>query len=158
MVEDLERRNAAAFTREEMREALAGEPEGLSRRLRALRERVMVTLAHRDLNDLAPLAEVLATMTALAEESIAAAVASTGAPLIVAALGKLGGEELNVSSDVDLVFLHDDDPSQAPRYIDAGRKVIALLSEITAEGAAFRVDMRLRPFGEAARSSRRSGR
>jgi glutamate-ammonia-ligase adenylyltransferase len=150
VVEDLERRNAAPFTREEMREALAGEPEGLSRRLRALRERVMVTLAHRDLNDLAPLAEVLATMTALAEESIGAAVASTGASLIVAGLGKLGGEELNVSSDVDLVFLHDDDdPSQAPRYIDAGRKVIALLSEITADGAAFRVDMRLRPFGDS---------
>jgi len=101
VVEDLERRNAAPFTREEMREALTGEPEGLSRRLRALRERVMVTLAHRDLNDLAPLAEVLATMTALAEESIAAAVASTGTSLIVAGLGKLGGEELNVSSDVD---------------------------------------------------------
>ncbi len=149
VVEDLERRNAAPFTREEMREALAGEPEGLSRRLRALRERVMVTLAHRDLNDLAPLAEVLATMTALAEESIAAAVASTGTSLIVAGLGKLGGGELNVSSDVDLVFLHDDDPSQAPRYIDAGRKVIALLSEITADGAAFRVDMRLRPFGDS---------
>jgi len=149
VVEDLERRNAAPFTREEMREALAGEPEGLSRRLRALRERVMVTLAHRDLEGLAPLSEVLATMTALAEESIGAAVASTATSLTVAGLGKLGGEELNVSSDVDLVFLYDDDPSQSPQYVEAGRKVIALLSEITADGAAFRVDMRLRPFGDS---------
>ena len=52
----------------------------------------MVTLAHRDLNGLAPLDEVFATMTALAEESIAAAVAATGVPLAVAGLGKLGGE------------------------------------------------------------------
>ena len=94
-----------------MREALAGTPEELAPRLRALRQRVMVTLAHRDLEGEATLDEVLATMTALAEESIKAAVSATGVPLIVAALGKLGGEELNVSSDVDLVFLHDDDPA-----------------------------------------------
>ncbi len=149
VVEDMERREAAAFSRAEMRAALAGGPESLDRRLRALRERVMVTLAHRDLNDMAPLDEVFATMTALAEESIAAAVAATGTALIVAGLGKLGGEELNVSSDVDLVFLYDDDPAEAERYAQAGRKVIALLSEITADGAAFRVDMRLRPFGDS---------
>src|SRR5262249_11747968 len=74
VLEDLERRGAAPFTREEMRESLAGDPASLASRLRALRERVMVTVAHRDLNDLAPLGEVLDTMTALAEESIAAAV------------------------------------------------------------------------------------
>jgi glutamate-ammonia-ligase adenylyltransferase len=148
-VEDLERRGAAPFSREEMRAALGGPPEELGIRLRTLRERVMVTLAHRDLNGLAPLAEVVATMTALADESIAAAVASTGVGLIVAALGKLGGEELNVSSDVDLVFLYDDDPSRIERYLDAGRKVIALLSEVTEHGIAFRVDMRLRPFGDS---------
>ena len=149
VLEDLERREGRLFSREEMRSALAGAPEELAHRLRSLRQRVMVTLAHRDLEGEAPLAEVFATMTALAEECIAAAVASTGVPLIVAGLGKLGGEELNVSSDVDLVFLHDDDPSHAGRYLEAGRKVIALLSEITDEGLAFRVDMRLRPFGDS---------
>ena len=131
-----------------MRASLQGDADGLAKRLRALRERVMVTLAHRDLNGLAPLDEVFATMTALAEECIGAAVRSTGEPLIVAALGKLGGEELNVSSDVDLVFLHGDDPARAERYAAAGRKVIALLSEITADGTCLRVDMRLRPFGD----------
>ena len=145
----MERRQAAPFSRVEMRSSLEGDASGLARRLRSLRERVMVTLAHRDLNGMAPLDEVFATMTALAEECIAAAVAATGVPLTVAGLGKLGGEELNVSSDVDLVFLHHDDPSQSERYVAAGRRVIALLSEITEHGAAFRVDMRLRPFGDS---------
>src|SRR5438874_10384926 len=128
VLEDLRTRAGAPFSRLEMRKALEGDPAGLGSRLRRLRERVMVTLAHRDLNDLAPLDEVFATMTALADESIGAAVASTGMALTVAGLGKLGGEELNVSSDVDLVFLHHDDPSDAERYVEAGRQVIALLS------------------------------
>ncbi len=139
----------APATREAIRGALEGDAPGLGTRLRRVRERTLLTLAHRDLNGLAPLDEVFATMTALAEESIAAAVASTGTRLTVAGLGKLGGEELNVSSDVDLVFLHDDDPAHAERYAAAGRKVIALLSELTADGSAFRVDMRLRPFGDS---------
>src|SRR5258708_714301 len=78
VVEDLQRREASAFGRDEMRAALAGDPETLAPRLRQLRERVMVTLAHRDLNGLASLDEVFATMTALAEESIAAGGASGG--------------------------------------------------------------------------------
>jgi [glutamine synthetase] adenylyltransferase / [glutamine synthetase]-adenylyl-L-tyrosine phosphorylase len=149
VLDDLRRREGVPFTREEMRASLEGDAAGLASRLRGLRERVMVTLAYRDLEDLAPLDEVFATMTALAEESIAAAVASTGVPLTVAGLGKLGGEELNVSSDVDLVFLHHEEASQAERYAEAGQKVIALLAQITGEGAAFRVDMRLRPFGDS---------
>ncbi len=170
VVDALEARDARAFTREEMRGFLAGEPEALGSRLRALREQVMVSLAHRDLNGLAALDEVFATMTALADESIAAAASEANratasvhgepggaARLTVAALGKLGGEELNVSSDVDLVFLYDADGETAgPRRITnheffaaTGRKLIALLSDITAEGQAFRVDMRLRPFGDS---------
>src|SRR2546428_4847128 len=114
VVEELARRGARAFDRAEMHAALEGEGRELGRRLRRLRERVMVTLAHRDLNDLATLDEVFATMTALAEECIAAAAAeaqravaagdgSPDSPPIVAALGKLGGEERNASSDRDPV-------------------------------------------------------
>jgi [glutamine synthetase] adenylyltransferase / [glutamine synthetase]-adenylyl-L-tyrosine phosphorylase len=169
---ELEARGARAFTREEMRAFLAGDAEEMATRLRRLRERVMVTLAHRDLNRVASLDEVFATMTALADEGIAAAnaqawrsaVAVHGVPpgdreagLTVVALGKLGGEELNVSSDVDLVFLYEGDgETSGPRrvsthelYADAGKRLIALLSEITADGQAFRVDMRLRPFGDS---------
>src|SRR5260221_7596991 len=72
VVDELERREAHAFTREEMRAALAGDPETLGTRLRGLRERAMVSLAHRDLNGLATLDEVFATMNALADESVAA--------------------------------------------------------------------------------------
>jgi len=121
VVDELEARKSRPWQREEMR-ALLGPGEDLGSRLRSLRERVMVSLAHRDLNGLADLGEVLATMTALAEESIAAATAEAGVrtqaihglpaggnALIVAALGKLGGRELNVSSDVDLVFLFGED-------------------------------------------------
>jgi glutamate-ammonia-ligase adenylyltransferase len=146
---DLERRAGRPFAREEMRAALAGDAETLAPRLRRLRERVMVTLAHRDLNGLAPLDEVFATMTALAEESIAAAAAAADPALIVVALGKLGGEELNVSSDVDLVFLYDGDANDRERFERAGKRIIALLSELTPDGQAFRVDMRLRPFGDS---------
>ncbi|MGZ5569914.1 MAG: bifunctional [glutamate--ammonia ligase]-adenylyl-L-tyrosine phosphorylase/[glutamate--ammonia-ligase] adenylyltransferase [Usitatibacter sp.] len=174
VVEELERRGAQPFDRAAMRAELApGDPahgENLAPRLRRLRERVMVTLAHRDLNDMAPLAEVLTTMTDLADECIAAAaeeahrraVAVHGEPggaerLIVAALGKLGGRELNVSSDVDLVFLFGEEGETAgPRTVThheffstVGRTLIALLSEVTADGQAFRVDMRLRPFGDS---------
>jgi len=168
VVEELERRQARAFTAAEMAAELAP-GEDLGSRLRSLRERVMVTLAHRDLNGLASLDEVFETMSSLADSSIAAAVAQAhrqlaevhgdpgGGGLIVAALGKLGGRELNVSSDVDLVFLYGEDGetsgarpvSHRDFFAAAGRSVIALLSEHTAEGEAFRVDMRLRPFGDS---------
>ena len=170
LVAELEARADRAWQRSEMRAALAGDPEGLAQRLRSVRERVMLGLAHRDLNGIATLDEVFATMTALAEECIAAAAAEAqraaaeihgmpegGPGLTVAALGKLGGGELNVSSDVDLVFLYGADgetrgarPVPHPEfYAVAGRRMIALLAEPTADGLAFRVDMRLRPFGDS---------
>ncbi|HET9576364.1 MAG TPA: bifunctional [glutamate--ammonia ligase]-adenylyl-L-tyrosine phosphorylase/[glutamate--ammonia-ligase] adenylyltransferase [Usitatibacter sp.] len=172
VVAELESRGARAFTREEMRSALEdgeGRPP-MAARLRGLRTRVMVTLAHRDLNGLAPLDEVFATMSALADECIGAAVreahAATAremgnprgdARLIVAALGKLGGEELNVSSDVDLVFLYEDEGetdrarpvTHREFFAAAGKAAIALLAELTGDGQVFRVDMRLRPFGDS---------
>jgi glutamate-ammonia-ligase adenylyltransferase len=169
LVAELEARATRPWSREEMREALAQGPEP-GPRLRRLRTRVMVALAHRDLNGLAALDEVFATMSALAEESIAAAVReahravaaahgepANGARLIVAALGKLGGGELNVSSDVDLVFLYPSEGETANErplahsafFAAVGRAAIALLSDATEDGQAFRVDMRLRPFGDS---------
>src|SRR5947199_10425652 len=75
-VAELEARAAQPYSRDEMRALLAGDDASLGARLRQLRERVMVSLAHRDLNGLATLDEVLATMTALADESIGAAAAA----------------------------------------------------------------------------------
>jgi len=131
-------------------EGAAGDDErALKRRLRRLRLRVLLRVMARDLAGSADLAEVCATMSDLAELEIAAALDWTHArDLVVVAMGKLGGRELNVSSDIDLVFVHPQglDPEPLER---AGRKLIALLSEVTEDGFAFRVDMRLRPYGDS---------
>jgi len=64
----------------------------------------------------------------------------------VVAFGKLGGEELNYSSDIDLVFLTDKD---ATRFWRLGQRLIKALTESTSEGFLYRVDMRLRPWGRS---------
>ncbi len=72
--------------------------------------------------------------------------------LFVLGLGKLGGRELNFSSDIDLILLYDPDRARVRRLYEApqhfmrlGRWLISLLAEPTADGPAFRVDLRLRP-------------
>jgi len=131
-------------------EDAAGDDEAaLKRRLRRLRQRVLLRVMARDLDEGAGLDEVCGAMSDLAELEIAAALEWTRArDLIVVAMGKLGGRELNVSSDVDLVFAYPNavDPEPLER---AGRKLIGLLSEVTEDGFAFRVDMRLRPYGDS---------
>ncbi len=166
------------FTRAQMDAALGGAQEddepALKRRLRRLRQRVLLRVMARDLSGAAELAEVCGAMSDLAEASIAAALdwaeagqaaqcgrprGAGGAPqpLLVVGMGKLGGRELNVSSDVDLVFVYPEegDTDGAQRlsnheyFARVGRKLIALLGDITEDGFAFRVDMRLRPYGES---------
>jgi len=143
--------------------------------LRALRARVMVHTLARDLTGRATLEEVCGAVTTLAELAAGAAVdaarrdlvaahgeprgAESGAPqpLVVVGMGKLGGAELNVSSDVDLVFVYPEEGETDGRRAIAnreffdrlGRRVIALLDETTADGFVFRVDMRLRPYGDS---------
>jgi glutamate-ammonia-ligase adenylyltransferase len=133
--------------------ALAGagqdDEAALKRRLRRLRQRVLLRVMARDLDEGAGLAEVCGTMSELADLEIAAALDWTRArDLVVVAMGKLGGRELNVSSDVDLVFAYPTEVDPAP-IERASRKLIGLLSEVTEDGIAFRVDMRLRPYGES---------
>ena len=139
------------FTRQEMNAALAGavdeDEAALMRRLRALRQRVLLRVMARDLGGLAGLEEVCGTMTDLAEVSIAAALSEPG--LIVVAMGKLGGRELNVSSDIDLIFVHPEGVEAQERYERAGRRLIRLLATVTEDGLVFRVDMRLRPYGDS---------
>ena len=148
-----ELRSPQPFSRGEIAAALAGaardDEPALRGRLRRLRQRVLLRVMARDLAGRADLAEVCGTMSDLAELEIAAAQERAGAPgLVVVAMGKLGGRELNVSSDVDLVFLFPEGEDPQP-FERAGRRLIALLSEVTADGFAFRVDMRLRPYGDA---------
>jgi glutamate-ammonia-ligase adenylyltransferase len=148
-----ELRATTPFARAEIAAALEGAARDgeaeLKRRLRRLRLRVLLRVMARDLEGHADLAEVCGTMSDLAELEIAAALEWTGArELLVVAMGKLGGRELNVSSDVDLIFLQPDG-ADAPALERAGKKLIGLLSEVTEDGFAFRVDMRLRPYGDA---------
>ncbi len=141
--------------------------------LRRLRRRELVRIAWRDLTGMAPLAETLAETSALADAAIAAALAFAnralapryGVPrnaageaqeLLVIGMGKLGGRELNFSSDVDLVFLFpeggESDGARSVANEDyftrLGQMLIRLLDARTPEGFVYRVDMRLRPLGE----------
>ena len=118
---------ASPYDKARMRErlaALCATGDNLGRALRRLRKEVMIALIGRDLTGAADLPEVLTTVSALAEISIEAAtgrihselVALYGEPrsagglepqqLHVVGMGKLGGGELNVSSDVDLILLY----------------------------------------------------
>jgi glutamate-ammonia-ligase adenylyltransferase len=153
----------------------ASDPTAFAQALRRHRQRVVLRTMLRDLTGRADLSEVCATMTGLAETALAAAVdlqhrqlaqvhgepigAESGLPqrLVVVGMGKLGGCELNVSSDVDLVFVYPEDGTTAgpkalanQEFFDRlGRRVIAALADVTADGFVFRVDMRLRPYGDS---------
>src|SRR6266850_2187641 len=98
--------------------------------------------------DLASLSRY-AAMSDLAELSVACALEWLGAAdLVVVGMGKLGGRELNVSSDVDLILLHPD-AEGAQRLEATARRLVRLLAEVTEDGFVFRVDLRLRPYGES---------
>jgi len=139
--------------------------------LRVLRRREMLRLVWRDLGGVADIHTTLRETSWLADAVIAGAARMAAAllaprhgrppaeagELMVLAMGKLGGTELNFSSDVDLIFLHARGaPTDGPApleleeyYTRQGRLLIRLLDEATEDGFAFRVDMRLRPFGES---------
>jgi len=129
----------APFSRAEMErelaDAAADDEATLKRRLRHLRSRVLLRAMARDLSRRATLEEVCSAMSDLAEVSIAAALAHLkGEELVVVGMGKLGGRELNVSSDIDLVFLYRGSPEDAPRFERVGRRLIQILSERTEDG------------------------
>jgi glutamate-ammonia-ligase adenylyltransferase len=148
--------------------------EEFQRRLRLLRHRELVRIAWRDLAKAAPLEETLLELSVLADAAIRAALDWAGASLgerhgvprardgrhlefAVIAMGKLGGRELNFSSDVDLVFLYSGNGmTDGPRQLSAeeyfrllGQRIVGLLSNKTSDGFVYRVDVRLRPFGDS---------
>ncbi len=182
-LQDLERLAGQKITREQMAQRLSGieEPEEMGLAMRRLRRDVMVSLIARDMTGASGYEEVVETMTALAEETVSHCVrvesralarrfgvpmSGDGVPqdLIVVGMGKLGGEELNVSSDIDLIFVYDESGetaavgefSRARRTITnhefferLSKRVIPALNDLDGIGFVFRVDMRLRPFGDA---------
>ncbi len=142
--------------------------------LRLFRQREMVRIAWRDIAAWADLKETLKSLSDLADAMIKAALnwlyphvtAQLGTPyhkgnpmsMTVLALGKLGGQELNFSSDIDLIFAYPEAGEtvgvKRPRshqefFLRLGQKLISALNQITADGFVFRVDMRLRPFGDS---------
>ena len=157
-----------------------GDEAALTRAVRMVRKQVMLKLMLRDLNGLADLNEVMQVMTALAEVCIQQALgclmpalqlqfgspvgetSATTQELLVIGMGKLGGGELNVSSDIDLIFVYaEDGKTSLPGNLGSGklgnhefftrlgRRLINILNEPTADGYVFRVDMRLRPYGDS---------
>lgn len=147
---------------------------GFIARLRRFRRAEALRLVFRDVNAFDDLSDILSGTGALYETLIDAALrhaesalrARFGTPhnadgaqqsLVVMALGKLGGDELNFSSDVDLILCFPQaGNTDGARVLDnteffsrVARELVRLLSESTHDGIAARVDLRLRPFGEA---------
>jgi len=142
--------------------------------LRRWRRAEFARIAWRDLAGWATLAETIADLSLAADAAVALAEQQAskilqlryGVPrseagleqsLVIVAMGKLGGGELNFSSDIDLVFLFPEHGatdgerslSNIEYFIRLGQLLIRLLDQITIDGRVFRVDMRLRPFGES---------
>lgn len=154
--------------------------------LRCFKRMEIVRIASRDLNGFASLEEVTAELSSLASCSLQIAyevckkllISEHGAPIIcldegereaemtVIGMGKLGGNELNFSSDIDIIYFYDSDCGETAGITDAsgGTKgsvslhtffnklaemVSKALSQITEDGFVFRVDVGLRPEGKS---------
>jgi glutamate-ammonia-ligase adenylyltransferase len=136
------------------------------RSLRRWKGREMARIALRELANIAPLEETTMELSLIAEISLAQVFehwngefrnrfGSPAASFAILALGKLGGHELNHSSDVDLLFVYDNEGELSPRgsyhewFNRLGKQILETFSAPDPEGALFRVDLRLRPEGSA---------
>ena len=143
-------------------------------RLRQWRRVEQMRLIARDMAKLSSMPELTAELSYFADAAISVALTQAhaevvclhGQPigrdsaqpqsLVIIGMGKLGGHELNLSSDIDLIFSYEEDGDTDGRrslsnqefFIKVGQRLIALLDPITADGFVFRVDMRLRPWGD----------
>ncbi|MEM7546167.1 MAG: bifunctional [glutamine synthetase] adenylyltransferase/[glutamine synthetase]-adenylyl-L-tyrosine phosphorylase [Pseudomonadota bacterium] len=135
--------------------------------LRLMKRRAALLIALADLGGVWSLAEVTAALSDLADHATTLAfetafATETSGPLagmtpaqaglVVLAMGKGGARELNYSSDIDVILLHNDDSysedevmEARPRWTKLAQRAVKLLSEITGDGYVFRVDLRLRP-------------
>jgi len=132
--------------------ALAADDDGL-RALRRWKRLEYFRVAARDLLGLADLRVVGRELSALAAAALggALAIAAPGTPMAVIGMGKLGGGELNYSSDVDVMFVHSGEQGAAEA---AARRVLAAMTTPTADGIVFRTDANLRPEGRSGALSR----
>jgi glutamate-ammonia-ligase adenylyltransferase len=148
--------------------------EDLMRRLKHQRVLESMRITWRDLTGVAELDEVLRATSDLAEILInetlewcyAQLTHQFGVPrnaegdaqqMVVIGMGKLGGQELNFSSDIDLIFAYPESgQTDGDRCLDnqqffirLGQQLIKILNDVNADGFVYRVDMRLRPFGDS---------
>jgi [glutamine synthetase] adenylyltransferase / [glutamine synthetase]-adenylyl-L-tyrosine phosphorylase len=142
-------------------------PADPARTVREARSGIALTVALADLAGAWNLEQITGALTAFADLAVDFAITSAFADrgqkprgLAALALGKMGSHELNYSSDIDLIFIHDpetlpvrdgEDPTEAA--VRLVRRVVTLLSERTADGYALRVDLRLRPDPDSTPSS-----
>lgn len=157
-------------------ELLAGQEADWPALLRRWRAAESTRLVWRDVTGLDSVDDTLAGSSRIAEQALQAGLAALAAQfagphgvvrdaqgvaqsLVVFGLGKLGGGELNFSSDIDLIYAFPENgSSDGPRPLDAenyftrlGQRLAQLLGDVTADGFSHRVDLRLRPFGAAGR-------
>jgi glutamate-ammonia-ligase adenylyltransferase len=148
--------------------------ESLMQALRVQRQREMLRIAWRDLDGIAGIEQVLSELSDFAEAMVSAtldhlyekAIQVMGTPksengepqtLLTLGMGKLGGHELNFSSDIDLIFAYaEEGHTEGGRrltnhefFLRLARQLVKVLNETTQEGFVFRVDTRLRPYGES---------
>jgi len=155
-------------------ERLRADGRTLAAALRVARQLTLERLAVLDVEEGASLADVTQAMTELAEATLELALAQAladqdarhGVPrdddgeridFWIVGMGKLGARELNVSSDIDLVYLYESDghtdgakPISAHEYFaQVARSLYTLIGEVTEDGFVFRVDLALRPNGNS---------
>ncbi len=161
-------RHAADFGDLARNEAL----EQFHRRLRRHKQREFLRIGVRDLGSLASVEETMSEVTTLADFALEAAYrfcradlerqhgrlripgASRDNRFVILGMGKLGGKELNFSSDVDLIYLYETDEPANRRAIPPGEffsrlaeRLTDAMGRITEDGLVFRTDLRLRPMG-----------
>ena len=149
------------------------EQADFERALRRYRNQVMVRIAWQEIADLVTPQDTVGALSDLADECLQQAVSwhekamqrrhgqprlrdGSSAHFAVIALGKLGGRELNYSSDVDVIFAYTglgesdgEKPLANEQYfVRLGQRVVSCLNDRSEHGFVFRVDLRLRPFGE----------
>jgi len=173
----LEQADAEWLEQDLAQHVFAQEEQEVMAQLRRFRRRHAVRIAWRDVAGWAGLDETLHDLSALADACIrhayryayAACVRKYGTPrgeessapqpLMILAMGKLGGGELNYSSDIDLIFLYPEEGEtdgarkvdNAEFFLRVAQKLVQLLATRTVEGFVYRVDLRLRPFGDSGR-------
>ncbi len=148
----------------------------LDKTLRQFRNKAMIRIIWRDLNRCAPMREITSELSRFADAAIQLTAnyhyrelekmygapigrdSGIAQPLLVLGMGKLGARELNVSSDIDLIFTFPESGSTNHEsrvlsnqefFTKLGQKLINSLDKVTADGFVFRVDMRLRPNGQS---------